>query len=65
MCAEVQILFRHKKQDDSVISLQRLKLPGLGKIIKMFVDSGRAFWPIIQEPEFGRCGICIEILTAI
>ena len=30
MCAEVQILFPHKKQDDSVISLQRFKLLGLG-----------------------------------
>ena len=65
MCAEVQILFPHKKQDDSVISLQRFKLLGLGKIIKMFIDWGRAFWPIIQEQEFGRCGICIEMLTAI
>ena len=32
MCAEVQILFPHKKQDDSVISLQRFKLPGLGSV---------------------------------
>ena len=30
MCPEVQILFPHKKQDDSVISLQRFKLLGLG-----------------------------------
>ena len=30
MCAEVQILFLHKKQDDSVIGLQRFKLLGLG-----------------------------------
>ena len=30
MRAEVQILFPHKKQDDSVISLQRFKLLGLG-----------------------------------
>ena len=32
MCAEVQILFLHKKQDDSVISLQRLKLLGVGSV---------------------------------
>ena len=32
MCAEVQILFPHKKQDDSVISLQRFKLLGLGSV---------------------------------
>ena len=32
MCAEVQILFQHKKQDDSVISLQRFKLLGLGTV---------------------------------
>ena len=32
MCAEVQILFLHKKQDDSVISLQRFKLLGLGSV---------------------------------
>ena len=32
MCAEVQILFPHKKQDHSVISLQRLKLLGLGSM---------------------------------
>ena len=34
MCAEVQILFPHKKQDDSVISLQRFKLLGLGSVNK-------------------------------
>ena len=32
MCAEVQILFPHKKQDDSDISLQRFKLLGLGSV---------------------------------
>ena len=32
MCAEVQILFVHKKQDDSVISPQRFKLLGLGSV---------------------------------
>ena len=32
MCADVQILFPHKKQDDSVISLQRFKLLGLGSM---------------------------------
>ena len=32
MCADVQILFPHKKQDDSVISLQRFKLLGLGNM---------------------------------
>ena len=32
MCAEEQILFPHKKQDDSVISLQRFKLLGLGRV---------------------------------
>ena len=32
MCAEVQMLFPHKKQDDSVISLQRFKLLGLGSV---------------------------------
>ena len=30
MCAEVQILFPHKKQEDSVISLQRFKLLEFG-----------------------------------
>ena len=29
---EVQILFLHKKQDDSVITLQRFKLLGLGSV---------------------------------
>ena len=32
MCAVVQILFLHKKEDDSVISLQRFKLLGLGSV---------------------------------
>ena len=32
MCADVQILFSHKKQDDLVISLQRFKLLGLGSV---------------------------------
>ena len=32
MCAEVQTLFPHKKQDDSVISFQRLKSLGLGRV---------------------------------
>ena len=32
MCAEVQMLLPHKKQDHSVIILQRLKLLGLGKV---------------------------------
>ena len=32
MCAEVQILFPHKKQHDSVISLQRFRLLGLGSV---------------------------------
>ena len=32
ICAEVQILFSHKKQDDSVIGLQRFKLLGLGSV---------------------------------
>ena len=32
MCAEVQILLPHIKQDDSVISLQRFKLLGLGSV---------------------------------
>ena len=32
MCAELQILFPHKKQDDSVFSLQRFRLLGLGGV---------------------------------
>ena len=32
MCANVQILFQHKKQDDSVISLKCVKLLGLGSV---------------------------------
>ena len=32
MCAEVQILLPHIKQDGSVISLQRVKLLGLGSV---------------------------------
>ena len=32
MCAEVQILLPHIKQDGSVISLQRVKLLGLGSM---------------------------------
>ena len=32
ICADVQILFPDKKQDDSVISLQRIKLLGLGSV---------------------------------
>ena len=32
MCSEVQILFPHKKQDDSVMSLQRFKLLGLSRV---------------------------------
>ena len=32
MCAKVQILFQHKKQDDSVISLKCVKLLGLGSV---------------------------------
>ena len=32
MCAEVQILFMHKNEDHSVISLQRFKLLGLGTV---------------------------------
>ena len=32
MCAEVQIIFPYKKQDESVISLQHFKLLGLGSV---------------------------------
>ena len=32
MCAEVQILFPHKKHHDLNISLQRFKLLGLGSV---------------------------------
>ena len=32
MCAEVQILFPHEMQDDSVISLQFFKLLRLGSV---------------------------------
>ena len=32
MCAEVQILSLHKKQDDSVISIQRFKSLGLDSV---------------------------------
>ena len=32
MCGQVQILFQHKKQDHSVISLQRFKLLAFGSV---------------------------------
>ena len=32
MCTKVQILFPHKKQDDSVFSLLRFRLLGLGSV---------------------------------
>ena len=35
MCDEVQILFPHKKQDDSVTSFQQVKLLGLGSMFSV------------------------------